>query len=122
LSGIACPEVASHDVRVDAAELGHRIRRARERRRWTQAQLAETLGVGVRSVGRWERGEVVPRSTIGALEQVLGIGLDGTDVDLAEEAIRDLGTDRGGPLELADVERLLEFYRTGQPPPAARAG
>lgn len=85
LSGIDCPEVASHHVLVAPADLGHQIRRARESRGWNQQDLADALTrqrggrrVGVRSVGRWERGETVPRNAIGALEAVLGIGLNGT--------------------------------------------
>jgi transcriptional regulator with XRE-family HTH domain len=57
--------------------LGPQIRRARERRRWTQQQLADALDVGLRTVGGWERGEAVPRNSIGALEDVLGISLAG---------------------------------------------
>ena len=53
-------------------ELGTRIKRARERHGWSQQQLADAVGKGVRSVGRWERGETVPKSAIGALEHVLG--------------------------------------------------
>ena len=64
-------------------DLGLRIRRARERKRWSQQELADALGVGSRSVGRWERGEAVPRSSIGALEEVLGVNLD-TDPDEVE--------------------------------------
>jgi transcriptional regulator with XRE-family HTH domain len=52
-------------------DLGTRIRRARERKRWSQVQLAAALGVGTRSVGRWERGEAIPRSSLGALEAAL---------------------------------------------------
>jgi transcriptional regulator with XRE-family HTH domain len=59
------------------SDLGMRIRRARERKRWSQEQLAAALGVGVRSVGRWERGEAGPRNAIGALEEVLGVDLSG---------------------------------------------
>jgi ribosome-binding protein aMBF1 (putative translation factor) len=64
-----------------SGDLGIRIRRARERRGWTQQELAANLArqqqrpVGVRSVGRWERGEAVPRNAIGALEEVLGVDL-----------------------------------------------
>lgn len=56
-------------------DLGTRIRRARERKRWSQAQLAAALGVGTRTVGSWERGEAEPRNAIGALEDVLGVDL-----------------------------------------------
>jgi transcriptional regulator with XRE-family HTH domain len=56
------------------SDLGLRIRRARERKRWDQVRLAAELGVSVRSVSRWENG-TPPRSSIGALEAVLGISL-----------------------------------------------
>ena len=36
------------------------IRREREQRSWTQAEVAEKIGVGVKTVGRWERGESFP--------------------------------------------------------------
>lgn len=70
------PEVAIASRPMAAAEVptGQQIRRAREARRWTQEDLARELGVGTRSIGRWERGEAVPRSAIGALQQVLGLG------------------------------------------------
>lgn len=57
------------------ADLGLLIRRARERKRWSQQRLATEIGVGARSVGRWERGEAMPRSAIGALELALGVSL-----------------------------------------------
>jgi transcriptional regulator with XRE-family HTH domain len=55
--------------------LGTLIRRARERKRWTQQQLADAVGKGVRTVNDWENGRTSPRSSIGALEDVLGISL-----------------------------------------------
>lgn len=36
------------------------LRSTRKQNRWTQQEVAKKLGVGVASVGRWERGEVVP--------------------------------------------------------------
>lgn len=82
LSGIDCPKVAGHHVLVDPAELGRRVKRAREARGWSQSELTGELTrqrggkrVGIRSVGRWERGETAPRNAIGALEAVLGISL-----------------------------------------------
>jgi transcriptional regulator with XRE-family HTH domain len=50
---------------------GDEIREARERRGWTQAQLATALGVGQRTVGNWERGETVPKNRLGMLREVL---------------------------------------------------
>ena len=55
--------------------LGLAIRRARERRHWTQQQLAAKVGVSTRSIGNWELGHRIPRNRIGALEEVLGIKL-----------------------------------------------
>jgi len=56
--------------------IGTSIKRARERRRWTQRQLADALGVNIKSVDNWENGRTSPRNSIGALEEVLGISLD----------------------------------------------
>jgi transcriptional regulator with XRE-family HTH domain len=60
---------------MDAQEMGRRIRAERERRQWTQQQLAEKAGVAVRTVGGWERGETVPQNRLGALEFVLDVDL-----------------------------------------------
>ena len=66
-------------------DLGTRIRRARERKRWSQAQLAAAIGVGTRTVGAWERGESEPRNSLGALEELLG--------DLTSDGQADMYTD-----------------------------
>jgi transcriptional regulator with XRE-family HTH domain len=55
--------------------LGTRIRRARERRRWTQQRLADELGVSLRAVGDWENDRAYPRNSVGALEEKLGVDL-----------------------------------------------
>ena len=57
--------------------IGTAIKRARERKRWTQRQLAQALGVNIKSVDNWESGRTSPRNSIGALEEVLGIDLSG---------------------------------------------
>lgn len=57
---------------MDGHELGWRIRRARERARLTQRQLAEAVGVDRKTVGNWESGVSSPRSSLGRLETVLG--------------------------------------------------
>ena len=59
-----------------ALPIGTRIKRARERKRWTQRQLADALGVNAKTIDNWENGRTAPRSSIGALEQVLGVSLD----------------------------------------------
>lgn len=57
--------------------LGARIRRARERARLSQEELAERVGASVRAVGDWENDRRKPRNRLGALEEVLGVALDG---------------------------------------------
>ena len=54
---------------------GQQLRRARERRGWTQEELAAQLGVTFRSVGNWERGEV-PANRQERIRQVLGGDLE----------------------------------------------
>lgn len=50
---------------------GPSIRAAREAAGLTQQELANALGVTLRTVGNWERGETVPRSREGAIRRVL---------------------------------------------------
>lgn len=54
-------------------DLGERIRRARERKGWTQAQVAKEVQVSARTIGNWERGEAVPRNSRARLSDVLGL-------------------------------------------------
>jgi transcriptional regulator with XRE-family HTH domain len=57
--------------------LGARIRRARERAQLSQEELAGRVGASVRALGDWERDRRKPRNRLGALEEVLGVSLDG---------------------------------------------
>lgn len=76
---------------------GDEIRRLREARHWTQADLARRVGVGPRTVGGWERGESVPRNRMGALRELFG--LDGN-------------SDASDPIRAAsDVALLSELLR-----------
>jgi transcriptional regulator with XRE-family HTH domain len=59
----------------DAPSIGLRIKRARERRRWTQRQLADAVGVNIKTIDNWEAGRTSPKNRLGALEDVLGISL-----------------------------------------------
>ncbi|WP_242892657.1 helix-turn-helix domain-containing protein [Actinomadura litoris] len=70
------------------ANLGTRIKRARERKRMTQEDLASQLGVHRRTVDNWENGRSAPKNRLGALEEVLGIRLSSeppTELDEPEE-------------------------------------
>src|SRR5215472_6703963 len=82
--------------------IGTSIRRARERKRWTQRQLAEAVGVDRKTVDNWENGRSRPRSSVGALERVLG-PLDATGPPKPEATAEEL-QDR-----LDSVERALEL-------------
>lgn len=52
---------------------GSDIKAARERKRMTQKELADELGVSMRTVGSWERGESVPRNRYGAIVDLLDL-------------------------------------------------
>jgi transcriptional regulator with XRE-family HTH domain len=69
--------------------IGTKIRRARERRRWTQQQLAEALVVSRNTVDAWENDRAYPKSSIGAIEEVLGISLtDDGQADIISPRLR----------------------------------
>lgn len=58
---------------------GDEIRRLREARGLTQQQLAQTIGVGMRTVGNWERGETIPRNRLGMLRDFFGLDAAASD-------------------------------------------
>lgn len=64
---------------------GNVIREARERAGMTQQQLADQVGVSLRTVGNWERGKSSPRNREGRLRQLLGQHLSHVE-DLASGA------------------------------------
>lgn len=106
------PKVALVSTAMPTADLptGEQIRRAREARRMTQEQLARELGVGTRSIGRWERGEAVPRSALGAIRQLLDLE-DNRDDAQAGPRLADASD---GEL-LAEVARRMTAASKGQP-------
>jgi transcriptional regulator with XRE-family HTH domain len=59
----------------EAPTLGTQIKRARERKRWTQQQLADAIEVSRDAIIKWEGDQRAPRNRIGALEEVLDIDL-----------------------------------------------
>lgn len=94
---------------------GQDIRRARERRRLSQEKLAALLEVSSKSVGRWERGETIPKSALGAIEQILHLGEQPDEPGLSEASDAEL---------LAEVALRLEQRKPKQrrsPPHADQA-
>lgn len=93
---------------------GDEIKEARERRRMTQQELADELGVSLRTVGSWERGESVPRSRLGAIREVLRMeGPDDGRLELARLIQEELDTSRRGPQAVVagwPVGRQRSFY------------
>lgn len=52
---------------------GVKIQRARQRKRLTQQEMADALGVERSTVATWESGEHFPRRYAGAIEELLDI-------------------------------------------------
>lgn len=103
--------------------LGMRIRRARERKHWTQRHLADAVGASVRAVGDWERDIKTPRNRIGALEDVLGVNLsESSDVLVFRSPEEE---DFWRNLQVAGVgederRKLLEQFRRNREAPVRR--
>jgi len=95
--------------------IGTRIKRARERKRMSQAELADALGVSRSAVNAWENDRAFPQSSIGALEDILGISLDTpwAPRDSSDEKIAALGARIAGILQEAepDGEEVLAIAR-----------
>jgi DNA-binding XRE family transcriptional regulator len=49
------------------------IKAGRERKMMTQQELADAVGVSLRTVSSWERGESVPRNRMAVIAEVLGL-------------------------------------------------
>ena len=85
-----------------ASDLGTRVKRARQLLGLKQWQLAERLGVSVRAVVSWERGEKVPQNLY-ALEAALAphFTVNGTapppPADPRERELYDLALVDAGP-------------------------
>lgn len=89
--------------------LGQRIRRLREERRWSQAELGDLVGVSGRTIGNWERDTHDPRNSIGALEKVFGVSLT-TGQQLVGEQDHVVHAIEGSLLDRADRAELISHY------------
>jgi len=60
------------------------IKALRDKKGWTQLELATKIGVTPSTIYNWERGKFVPRvGQLRELAQVLGVRMD--EIDLIEE-------------------------------------
>jgi len=100
-------------------KLGENIRRYRRALAWTQHQLAETLGVSVQSVSRWESGGGYPDvEQLPCLASVFGVSLDAlmgcgeaeqklSTIELDDLCVRLLHDPESSPKEVAEFLRML---------------
>lgn len=67
---------------------GDDIKRARQMAGLSQGDLGKLVGVSMRSIGNYERGETVPRSALPKLQEVLGsyLGGHGPSLESASDA------------------------------------
>ena len=103
-----------------APKIGRIIKRARERTRMSQAEAAAALGVSRSALNAWENDRAYPRSSIGAIEELYGIVIDGSpepepdsalptpaEMERLRQHIREvLGDSRGAVVEDA-IDRAL---------------
>ncbi len=71
--------------------IGTRIAKRRHQLGMTQEDLADALNVSKSTVANWETGKHLPIRHMGAIEQALGIQLDGTESSpsASREELRD---------------------------------
>jgi transcriptional regulator with XRE-family HTH domain len=84
------------------------IRRARERKRLSQAEAAARLGVSRSALNSWENDRAYPRNSVGALEALYGISLDGPPPLISPEVEAAVRADAESPEE---AEALLAAMR-----------
>ena len=89
--------------------IGTKIRRARERKRMSQSELGAAVGVSRTTVNAWENDRTFPQSSIGAIEEVLGISLDVPVTE--EEKIEALEAQAAELLEAARRMRAARLRR-----------
>lgn len=86
--------------------LGARIRRARERARLSQEELADRVGASSRAVGDWENDRRKPRNRLAVLEEVLGVSLDDDEPETEPAIPKSLLREIMESDDLTDEERV----------------
>ena len=97
--------------------LGERIVALRERREWSQGDLARRLGVGRARLGKWEKGEhAPPLAGLLALSETFGVSVDAL--------LTGAGGERAGPAEWAGIARAIQILAgwLGPMPTGERSG
>ncbi len=94
--------------------IGARIAGLRERRGWSQEELARRLGVGRARLGKWETGEHAPPPVqLLALKAAFGVSLDELVEDGEERRPALAGAERAGAEKA--VEMLTQWLRRAGP-------
>lgn len=88
------------------APLHDRIRQARERAGLTQQALANAVGVSLRTVGNWERGESLPQNRMAKVEDVLGVKLRETSVGTGPQDAEQEQLPVGSGIDPLDLAKL----------------
>ena len=114
-------------VMADGLPIGIRIARRRQALGMRQEDLARKLGVSKSSVANWESGKHFPKRKLGAVEQVLGVRLDGPEPEPEPEWLRGLHkliTDTLPPHRAAKVKAAVDAvaFEDEDEPKRRRAG
>lgn len=109
------------------ADFGPNLKRLRLAAGFTQASFAQAVGVQVRQVARWEKGEARPRMKyLAAMANVLGIAVDELANDPADTSEEPSGvvhpvlaefleTDLGQTVTPAEKRRMMAQRHNGAP-------
>ena len=91
--------------------IGQKIRRLRKEKDWTQAQLAEKMGLNMFNINRYENDRVKPRpKLVQKFSEALGVKIDELTADPPEEIVNAF-RDQELFEQMKTVDRLNEADR-----------